>query len=446
MKLRTIALCFACVVSLGGALRAEEARKPNVIYILSDDLGYGDVGCYGQTRIKTPSIDRIAAEGMRFTQSYAGCTVCAPSRCALLTGLHTGHCYIRGNKEVKPEGQEPLPAGTFTVARLFQQNGYYTGIIGKWGLGYPGSSGTPDKMGFDYFFGYNCQRLAHNYYPDHLWRNNDRVELDGKTYSHDLLAEDSLKFIKDHHEKPFFLYLAFTIPHAELQVPDDGPYADESWPASEKHYAAMVTRMDRDIGRLLDLLKQESIDDNTLVIFASDNGPHHEGGQNPEFFDSNGPLRGVKRDMYEGGIREPVLARWPGKIKPGTVSDEQWAFWDFLPTVADLLGVQAPSGLDGISILPTFLGQPQKSHALLYWEFHEKRFDQAVRMGDWKGVRKGVGGSIELYDLKADIGEKHDVAADHSDVVEKIAKIMETEHTESPIWPASGKGAPSNSR
>ena len=442
MAIRWMLIGVIAIVAGTPRARADEMRKPNVIYILSDDLGYGDVGCYGQTRIKTPGIDRIAAEGMRFTQSYAGCTVCAPSRCALLTGLHTGHCYIRGNKEVKPEGQEPLPAGTFTVARLFQQNGYYTGIIGKWGLGYPGSSGTPDKMGFDYFFGYNCQRLAHNYYPDHLWRNNDRVELDGKTYSHDLLAADSLKFIKDHHEKPFFLYLAFTIPHAELQVPDDGPYANESWPANEKHYAAMVTRMDRDIGRLLDLLKEQSIDDNTLVIFASDNGPHHEGGQNPEFFDSNGPLRGVKRDMYEGGIREPVLARWPGKIKPGTVSDEPWAFWDFLPTVADVLGVQPPPGLDGVSVLPTFLGQPQKSHAFLYWEFHEKRFDQAVRMGDWKGVRKGVGGSIELYDLKADIGEKHDVAADHPDVVGKIDQIMKAEHTESPIWPTSGKGAP----
>ena len=416
---------------LVAAATASAAAKPNVIFILADDLGYGDLGCFGENKIKTPNLDRLAAEGMRFTQAYAGTTVCAPSRCALMTGQHTGHCSIRGNKGIKPEGQEPMPANTFTVAHLMKRAGYTTGIIGKWGLGFPGSASTPEKMGFDYFFGYNCQTKAHEYYPEYLWRDTNKVMLDGKTYSHDLLADEALEFVKRHKDKPFFLYLPFTIPHGKFQVPSQDPYANEDWPAQWKNIAAMITRMDKDIGRLMALLKELKLDDNTLVFFASDNGA----GYQPKFFRSSGPLRGMKRDMYEGGLRSPSMARWPGRIKAGVVSDQVWAFWDLMPTLAELTGQKPGAETDGVSILPALVNGIRVEHPPLYFEFHERGFTQAARIGDWKAVRLGTKKTIELYDMKSDAAESHDVAAEHPDVVSRFEEYLKAAHTDSAVWP-----------
>ncbi|MBP7143158.1 MAG: arylsulfatase [Opitutaceae bacterium] len=428
---------FAVAASLPG-------RPPNVIFILADDLGYGDIGPFGQKLIKTPNLDRMAAEGTRYVQSYTGATVCAPSRCSLMTGLHNGHAAIRGNREIKPEGQQPMPANTLTVAHLFKEAGYTTGATGKWGLGYPGSTSTPDKMGFDFFFGYNCQLLAHNYYPDHLWRNNQRVELDGKTYSHDLIAGETLEFIRRNRSHPFFLYAAFTIPHSKLQVPDLGPYGNEPWSENLKTIAAMITRLDRDVGRILALVKELGIDENTLVFFASDNGAVWR----DELFNHSGPLRGYKRDMYEGGIRSPTIARWPGHISKGATNDQVWAFWDFLPTMADLIGAKAPAGLDGISVLPALLGHGKISHPPLYYEFHERGFHQAARMGDWKAVRLGSREPIQLYDLPRDPSETTDVAAGHPEIVAKFEQFLKEARTDTPVWPIneSPRGARSGQK
>jgi arylsulfatase A-like enzyme len=430
MALRRLSLALAACLGIGLQAAAADA-KPNVIYILADDLGYGDLGCFGQKHIKTPNIDRLAAEGMKFTQAYAGETVCAPSRATLMTGQHNGHTFVRGNKEIKPEGQVPMPADTFTVAHLMKKAGYATGIVGKWGLGKPDSASVPNKMGFDHFFGYNCQTKAHEYYPEYLWRDTAKVMLQGKHYSHDLLAEDALAWVRDHKGGPFFLYLAFTIPHQKLQVPDLGPYANESWPNNLKTLAAMITRMDKDVGRLMALVKELGIDDNTLVFFASDNGAAWRDKQ----FNHSGPLRGYKRDMYEGGLRTPAIARWPGRIKPGVVSDQVWAFWDFLPTMAELTGQPTPRGMDGVSILPALVDGKPVEHPPLYWEFHERQFDQAARIGDWKAVRRGLKNPIELYDLKTDVGEQHDVAVQHADVVKRFEEYFKTARTDSEIWP-----------
>jgi arylsulfatase A len=419
------------VLALLAVAAASAATKPNVIFILADDLGYGDLGCFGQTKIKTPNVDRLAAEGMRFTQAYAGSTVCAPSRCTLLTGKHTGHSAIRGNGELDPEGQRPMPADTFTVGHLMKRTGYSTGIIGKWGLGFPGSVSTPDKMGFDYFFGYNCQRKAHEYYPDYLWRNTEKVMLDGKKYSHDLMAEEALEFVRRNKNQPFFLYLAFTIPHGKYQVPDQGQYANEAWPEQQKILAAMITRLDKDVGRLMALLKELNLDDNTLVFFASDNGAGHQ----PKFFQSSGPLRGMKRDMYEGGLRSPSIARWPGKIKSGVVSEQVWAFWDLMPTLAELTEQKSPPKMDGVSIVPALLEGKTVQHPPLYFEFHERGFTVAARDGDWKAVRLGTKQPIELYDLKSDAAEQHDVAAKHPDVVKSFDEFLKSARTESSMWP-----------
>ncbi|HUR59022.1 MAG TPA: arylsulfatase [Opitutaceae bacterium] len=421
-------LLFLVVSSLGFAATA---AKPNVIFILADDLGYGDVGAFGQKLIKTPHIDRLAMEGTKFTQAYCGETVCAPSRCTLMTGLHNGHAPIRGNREIKPEGQEPMPADTFTVAHLMKKAGYTTGLVGKWGLGHPRSESTPTKMGFDYFFGYNCQLLAHEYYPDHLWRNDEVVPLDGKTYSHDLMANEALEFVRRSKDQSFFLFLAFTIPHQKLQVPDLAPYENETWPQNLKTIAAMITRMDRDIGRLMALLKDLKLDENTLVLFNSDNGA----AWRDSTFNHSGPLRGYKRDMYEGGLRSPSIARWPGKVKAGATSDQVWAFWDFLPTMAELTGQKAPAGLDGISVLPAWLGQKKVEHPPLYWEFHERGFFQAARIGDWKAVKLSTQLPIELYDMKTDLGEKTNVAAQHPDVVKRFDEYLKTARVDSPLWP-----------
>jgi len=432
------------------------AEKPNIVYIMVDDLGYGDLGCYGQKRIKTPSLDKMAAEGIRFTDHYAGSTVCAPSRCVLMTGLHTGHAYVRGNRETKPMGQLPLKPDTVTVAKLLKQGGYTTALIGKWGLGGPGSTGIPNKQGFDHFFGYLCQRHAHNFYPEFLFRNTDRVPLKGNRvarprddgagvaveraqYSHDLLAEEALGFVEQNKDKPFFLYLALTIPHANneaggkgMEVPDLGQYAELDWPEPQKGHAAMISRMDADVGRLMAKLKELGLDEKTLVLFTSDNGPHREGGAHPDFNNSNGPLRGIKRDLYEGGIRVPLLARWPGKIKPGRVTDHVSAFWDFLPTACDVAGLEPPQGIDGISYLPSLLGEKdQRKHEYLYWEYYTR---QAVRMNQWKAVRFGPLRRIQLYNLTDDIGETKDVAAEHPEIVKKVEQLMQVAHVDSPLF------------
>jgi arylsulfatase A-like enzyme len=419
------------IAGLGASAAQSQPQRPNVIFILADDLGYGDLGCFGQKLIKTPNIDGLAKEGMRFTQAYAGATVCAPSRCCLMTGKHGGHAAIRGNREIKPEGQEPMPADTFTVAHLMKKVGYATGLIGKWGLGFPGSACTPDKMGFDYFFGYNCQTKAHEYYPEYLWHNSEKVILNGKSYSHDLMADEALEFVRRNQAQPFFLYLAFTIPHAKLQVPDLGPYEKESWPENLKKLAAMITRLDRDVGRLMALLKELNLDERTLVFFASDNGAAY----NDELFHHSGPLRGMKRDMYEGGLRSPSIARWPGKIKAGVVTEQVWAFWDFLPTMAEFTGQPTPPGLDGISILPALLEGKIIEHPPLYFEFHERGFTQAARLGDWKAVRLGTRMPIELYDLKTDEGEAHDVAKQHPDTVKRCEDFLQAARVDSDKWP-----------
>jgi arylsulfatase A-like enzyme len=440
-----------------GQTTGARRKQPNIIFILADDLGYGDLGCYGQKTIKTPNLDRMAEQGMRFTDHYAGSTVCAPSRCALMTGQHTGHCLVRGNANV------PLRPEDVTVAELLKQAGYTTGIIGKWGLGEADSTGIPNKQGFDYWFGYLNQRHAHNYYPDYLWRNEEKVPLKNVVkpvnppggvattrveYSHDLFTKEALAFLERNETKTFFLYLAYTIPHANneagkegMEVPSVGEYADKDWPEPQKGHAAMITRMDRDIGRLFAKLKELGIDKNTLVLFSSDNGPHKEGGADPAFFESWGPLRGYKRDLYEGGIRVPMIARWPGKIEAGSVTNHVSAFWDLLPTCTELAGIETPENIDGISYLPTLLGKPkkQKQHEYLYWEFHEQGKKQAVRMGDWKAVRLNVAknpdGPIELYNLKDDLGEKHNIADQHPEIAAKIAKYMKEARTPSEHWP-----------
>jgi arylsulfatase len=448
------------------------ARKPNVIFILADDLGYADLGCYGQQRIRTPNLDRLAAEGMRFTQHYAGAPVCAPSRCALLTGFHTGHGYIRDNGELPTEGQRPIPDSTVTLAEVLKTAGYRTGIAGKWGLGGPATEGEPNRQGFDHWFGYLCQREAHRYYPQHLWRDGNKVTLEGNAnggrqqYSHDLIAQDALKFLRDAAPDaaagttPFFLYLAFTIPHVDLDVPQDSraaylnqwdekPFPGDHYraePAPRATYAGMVSRLDRDVGRVMALLKELKLDGNTLVVFSSDNGPTDAGGSDFRFFRSAGPFRGQKGTVFEGGIRVPLIARWPGHVRAGATSDHVCALWDVMPTLAELCGATVPAELhvDGVSYAPTLLGRPgQKPHEHLYWESPAGQGSQAVRMGDWKGVRLGVkrkrNAPVQLFNLKDDIGESHDVAADHPDVVGRIERVMRRGRTESPIWPLLGE-------
>ncbi len=457
---------------------SERDVKPNIIFILADDLGYGELGCYGQTKIKTPNIDRLAAEGMRFTQHYSGSPVCAPSRSTLLTGKHTGHAYIRDNKEMggwgpdEPEGQLPLPADTITIATLLQAHGYATGGFGKWGLGGPGSIGHPNNQGFDHWYGYRCQRVAHNYYPTHLWRNNDKHILQGNEYfaahqrlaeapaepdgydrfrgeqfAPDLMISEALQFVREHKDQPFFLYYATPVPHAAIQVPQDSVepylgmweetpylgnrgYLPHSTPRAA--YAAMISRMDRDIGSLLALLDELGLTDNTIVMFSSDNGPTFNGGSDSKFFQSAGPLRGLKASLYEGGIRVPLVVRWPGKVATGSVSEHISAFWDFLPTICDLVGIDPPEDVDGVSMLPTWLGQTQPVHEYLYWEY---RGHQVVRKGRWKAIRKKGTDTIELYDLQSDITESRDVATAHPQVARELAQLMKAARTDSPLFP-----------
>jgi arylsulfatase A-like enzyme len=441
-------------------------KKPNIIYILADDLGYGDLSSYGQKKFKTPNIDRLAAEGIRFTRHYSGSTVCAPSRSSLMTGLHTGHTPVRGNKEIQPEGQYPLADSVFTVAKMMQEAGYVTGAFGKWGLGAPGSSGDPNNQGFQEFYGYNCQRYAHRYYPEHLWHNQQKIDLqnngiDTIEYAQDMIHEKAIEFLTKNKDNTFFMFMPYVIPHAELIVPDDeilasfegkypeAPYqgndygADFSVPGytsqEQPHavFAAMVTRLDRYVGDVLNKLEDLGIDENTIVMFTSDNGPHLEGGADPDFFDSNGVYKGYKRDLYEGGIRVPFLVRWPAKVQGGGTTNHASAFWDILPTFAELAQTETPAN-DGISFVNALTGQQQKAHDYLYWEFHEQGGKQAVSMGKWKGIRLDVledkNGPIELYDLENDPGEENNVANDHPEIVADINRIMKEARVENPVF------------
>ena len=448
--------------------------RPNIIFIMADDLGYGDLGCYGQTLIKTPHLDRMAREGIRFRQFYAGCTVCAPSRSVLMTGQHMGHTHVRGNAGTDMSIQS-LRHEDVTVAEVLKQAGYATALCGKWGLGddLPGGrSGLPNDQGFDLFFGYLNQVHAHNYYPEFLWRNKEKARLRNEVvktgrgyggfvgghstkrvdYSHDLIAQEALKFAERNKNKPFFLYLPLTIPHANnegtratgngQEVPDYGIYADKPWPDQDKGQAAMITRMDRDVGRLLDTLAELGIDEHTIVMFTSDNGPHDEGGHNTDRFTPAGPLRGMKRDLYEGGIRMPMIVRWPGKTPAGTVSDHIGYFGDLMATAAELAGVDVPQNLDSISFAPTITGrvERQKQHEYLYWEFCERGGKQAVRHGKWKAIRMPIfTGKTQLYDLSQDLGEAHDVAGRHPDVVKKLERMMADAHTPHPNWQPRGR-------
>ncbi len=452
------------------ALNEVGLTNPNIIYILADDLGYGDLSCYGQTKFKTPNIDKMADEGMLFTQHYAGCTVCAPSRSSLMTGQTTGHTFIRGNKEWVPEGQYPLEAKAITIAEVLKEVGYTTGGFGKWGLGFVGTEGDPNSQGFDEFYGYNCQRLAHNYFPGHLWDNNKKVILEGNTddkfteYAPELIHKRALQFIEKNRDKPFFLFYPNTIPHAELLLPEDelkefrGKYLPEkkykgsefgdkrfrtggygTQPESHAAFAAMVTLLDKQVGEVLDKLKELGLDKNTIVIFTSDNGPHLEGGADPNYFNSNGIYKGFKRDLYEGGIREPMIAWWPGKIKAGTTNNHISAFWDMMPTFAELAGAKTPENIDGISMLPTILGEDgQNQYDYLYWEFHEKGGRKALRKGDWKlvnyNVNKPEKATIELYNLIDDPGEENNVADSHPELVKELTKLINSARTESEVF------------
>lgn len=442
---------------------------PNIVYILADDLGFGDLSCYGQQKFSTPNIDRLAREGMLFTQHYTGCTVSAPSRSCLMTGQHTGHTPIRGNKGWEPEGNWPLPNDAYTVAEMLKSKGYVTGAFGKWGLGYIESEGDPNKQGFDEFYGYNCQGLAHNYYPDHLWHNHEKVLLSendsGKTgaYSADLIHKAALNFIRTNRNKPFFLFYPTTIPHAELFAKEEymkifrgkfdpeksykgvdegksfrlGPYGSQ--PEGHAAFAAMVTELDDYVGEILFMLKEFGLEKNTIVIFSSDNGPHLEGGADPDYFNSNGDLRGYKRDLYEGGIRTPMLVKWPAKVNAATITTHISAFWDILPTFAEITGAEIPENIDGISFLPTLLGKKQKQHEYLYWEFHEQGGKTALRMGNWKAVKlnadKNSQKNIELYNLSTDIGETKNIASSNPEIVKKIEEIMDLAHIKSDIFP-----------
>lgn len=458
----------------------QNPARPNIIYIYADDLGYAELGCYGQQKIRTPNLDQIAREGIRFTQHYTSMPVCAPARCMLLTGKHSGHSYIRGNYEMGgfadslEGGQMPLYPGAFTIGKLLQQSGYQTACIGKWGLGMANTTGSPNEQGFNYFYGYLDQKQAHNYYPTHLWENGvpDRLNnpvIDvhrkltpetatpeafayyrGNDYAIDKMAQKAQTFIRQNKNRPFFLYLPFTAPHASLQAPEaavneyvdkfaDRPYLGQQGYASTPYpratYAAMITYMDKQIGQIMELLKDLKIDDNTLVMFSSDNGATFNGGVEAAYFQSVGKLRGLKMDVYEGGIREPMLARWPGKIRAGQITDHVSVQYDLLATLAELVSYKQPLSTDGISFLPTLLSQPgnQKKHPFLYWEYPEKGGQVAIRMGNWKAVktdlRKNRASPWELYDLSHDVSETQNVAAQHSDLLRQFDTIVAREHT-----------------
>jgi arylsulfatase A-like enzyme len=478
-------LLLSSVLLLSGmpALKAQKAKtqspkRPNVVFILADDLGYGDLSCFGQEKFDTPHIDEIAQHGMRFTQCYSGTTVSAPSRCCLLTGVHSGHAAIRGNIEKQPEGQFPLPDGAQTIFHDFQKAGYRTAAFGKWGLGYIGTSGDPQKQGVDEFFGYNCQLLAHSYYPSHLWENNKEISLPKNCdrnvkygageYAPDIIHAKALAFLDEmakRKDQPFFLWYPTTIPHAELIVPEDsfiqkfrnvypekafkgtelgdrsfqkGGYCTQLYPRAT--FAAMIYRLDVYVGQIIEKLKELGMYDNTIIIFSSDNGPHREGGADPDFFNSNGMWRGYKRDLYEGGIRIPMIVSWKGHIEEGSETNLMCSFWDMMPTFRQLMNAKTDvSKMDGISLLPTLEGKKgQKQHDYLYFEFQEMNGRQAVRQGAWKLIHMDIHGNnphYELYNINADPQEKHDILTQYPERVKEMKAIMQQAHTDDPNWP-----------
>lgn len=453
---RWIILAAAVLVTLSTSpAMAQKVAPPNIVFIMADDLGYGDLSCYGQKNFKTPNIDRLAAEGMRFTDYYAGATVCAPSRCVLMTGLHTGHCYIRGNSK------QFLRPGDVTIAEMLKKGGYTCGQFGKWGLGGEKTAGQPTLQGFDTFYGYLDQHHAHNYFPTFLIKDKERVLLTNKVpdedalgsgvaternqYSPDLIFGEALKFLDENKASPFFLYLSITLPHANneakqkgMEIPDYGQFKNESWPEPQKGLAAMIKRLDDQVGEMMDKLNELGLDANTLVLFTSDNGPHREGGNDPDFFDSNGPLRGIKRDLYEGGIRVPLIVRWPGRTEKGVTTNHQAFHGDWFATLCDIGGVHVLPDLDSVSLAPLLTGKPKEQikHKYLYWEFHERGFQQAVRHGEWKAVRDGgEKGKLELYNLVDDPGETKDISEMEKDVARQMALFMKDAHQDSRDWP-----------
>lgn len=445
----TLVWLATLVTTCGEATTAAAAtERPNLIFVLSDDLAQGDVGCYGQKLIQTPHLDRMAREGTRFTQAYCGTTVCAPSRTSLMTGLHTGHSPVRANWEIASgEGQLPLPPETVTVAQILQTAGYATACAGKWGMGMFDTTGSPLKKGFDHFFGYNCQRHAHSYFPTYLYRDDQSFALPGNdgqgvgaTYAQELIQRDAEQWIRAHHGRPFFFFYAITLPHGRHEIDDLGQYAKMDWTPQQKAYAAQVSRLDADVGRILALLKELKIDDRTLVIVAGDNGSSFdERSEMGRRFDQSmgGKLRGFKRSMYEGGLRQAALARWPDVVPAGRICDEPWAFWDFLPTAAELASAPLPEGFtpDGLSLTGMLRGAPAPQREYFYWELHEGAFIQAVRFGEWKAVRNGPRKPIELYDLKSDPGERNNVAAEHAELVAKAESLLKAAHRDDPNWP-----------
>jgi len=467
IKKRNFCSLFCLTIVLLFEASSSQA-KPNLIFIMADDLGYGDLGCYGQKLIKTPRLDQMAKEGMKFTRFYSGSTVCAPSRSVLMTGQHMGHTHVRGNAGGDMSRQS-LRDIDLTVAEKLKETGYKTALIGKWGLGEVGQEGHPLKQGFDYFYGYLNQVHAHNFYPEFLWRNQKKHVLKNVVkpvsdkpragfmggaatkrveYSHDLFTAEALTWIKANKENPFFLYLPLTIPHANnegtrmfgdgAEVPDYGIYEKENWSKQDKGQAAMITRMDRDVGRLLDLLKELKIEENTLVMFTSDNGPHNEAGHNPELFKPAGPLRGMKRTLTEGGIRVPTLAWWPNTIEPNSISDQPFYFGDLMATACDMTQSDMPLQTDSLSFLPILKGkaEEQKRHNYLYWEFYERTFRQAVIMEDWKLIRSGMDNQrLELYDLKNDIHEDVNLIKEQPAVAQRMLSYMESAHVPHPNWP-----------
>jgi arylsulfatase A-like enzyme len=499
-KLRHLSLLLAGVLS--AAAVAAEAARPNIVFLLADDLGYGDIGAYGQKKIRTPNLDQLARDGMRFTQAYSGHNVCAPSRCVLMTGKHPGHAYIRNNRGgvgqagSLAEGQEPVPPGELKLPLTLKGLGYATGAFGKWGLGAVGSTGDPNTQGIDLFFGYNCQAVAHNFYPVSLWRNRDKVPLDnpafsahqrlpegadprdpksyaqftGRDYAPDRINEAARQFLRDHRSRPFFLYYPTTVPHLALQVPEDSlaeykdAFPEEPYPGGRGYlphrtpraaYAAMVTRLDREIGRLLAMVDEFGLREKTIVIFTSDNGPLYDrlGGTDEEFFQSAGGLRGRKGSYYEGGFRVPFLVRWTGRIAPGTTSERVIGFEDCLPTLLELAGAKeaTPAGIDGISFAPTLLGRTQPERPFLYREAQGYGGQQTVRAGDWKLIRTGLHGAgkakkqaltVELFNLKEDRAETRNLAAQHPDIVARLSTILKEQHVPTALWPISGLDGP----
>lgn len=458
-KLPASALAALALIPVGGQASPapRQEKTPNIVWIMADDLGIGDLGCYGQRIIQTPNIDAMATHGMKFMQHYAGSTVSAPSRCSLLTGYHMGHAQIRANAKVPGNDgllyETPLSSNAFTVADLLNRHGYATGCCGKWGLGGPGTEGEPLRHGFHYFYGYLGQKFAHSYYPTFLHENNDKVQLDGTVWSHDLILEHALDFIRENASGPFFLYYTPTIPHADLDIPEEAlaayrgkvpeiPYTGatggyKAQPEPRAAYAAMVNRLDSSVGEIMALLEELGIEDNTIVVFTSDNGVHAEGGHDPYAFDSNGPWRGCKRDLYEGGVRTPFVVQWPGHVAEGVVTTHISTFWDFLPTMAELVGEKTPEG-DGISYLPTLLGKKgQKKHKSIYYEFYEQGGKQSVLTPDgWKLVRLHAfddePATEELFNLLDDPAETTDVAQQYPAEATRLRTLMDASHTPLP--------------